>query len=345
MNMDIYDLSRYLVARLGQDTDAPAPVGSDETTTSRTIIALLKALKNLLRALNVNQGAPGATAWPVSISQGTPGTSNLVESKPSCRRNAGALHRSGITAVDKVPDLANTDLSTADNGAGTGSLNQSTTYYVTAIPRNALGTCKVAATINTQITGAYGANTGSIRLTIPQRTGATHYGIYLSTDAAPKWVGSITEAQRAAGDYEITAVGVVSAGGGNPPGTVDINVAGTQIQTSHPIFALNTAYITAGITPINCAGYSRAHVLVELTLADLRSAPACAILPFLLNQLSTHYCAGEYISLGVSGPLSASGSTLMQDFYLDVDGATGLIVAIGALSGQTATVSIWVELA
>lgn len=280
----------------------------------------------------------------VAISQDTPGTTNFLETSTDSRRDTGTLHRYNITAADKAEELANTDLATADNGAGTGSLVQSTTYYVTAIPGNQWGDCKVATTINTQATAAYGADTGSIRLTIPSAIGADFYDIFLSTDAAPKWVGRLSEARRAAGDFEITAVGVLSAGGGNPAGTVDINVAGTGIQTSNAVFAQNNAWMPdmGSIVAIDCTGKHVANVLVEMIVTDLRSVPSGAIVPFFTNQLSPlDWHQGLWTAIT---PLRSQGNCLAQAYTINVYGTTGLKILCGDFVGQGTALNIWVEL-
>jgi hypothetical protein len=251
-------------------------------------------------------------------------------------------HRSAIAAADKVADLANTDLATADNGAATGSLNAGTTFYVTAVPGNRYGSCKVATTINTQATAASGFNTHSIRLTIPIRAGAEWYDIFLSTAAAPLWVGRITEAQRAAGDFEITAVGTVAAGGGNPAGTIDVNVVGTGVASNTICFSGNTALTpaAAGIATIVCTGRSLAHIMALVAVTDLRSQLFVALTPWLLGQDGVWYQT-ERLNIPL---LTGLGNGLFQDFYLRVDGAAGLRVLVDTISGQGTTVTVAVEL-
>jgi len=279
--------------------------------------------------VTANQGAAGATAWP-------------MQERPT--RATAVLHRDAITAADKVLDLANTDLTTADNGVDTGSLVKSTTYKITAIPGNRWGPCKVATTINSQATAAYATDTGSIRLTIPQRAGAEWYNLFLSVDAAPYWVARLTEAQRAAGDFEVTAVGTVTAGGGNPAGTVDINVPGTgTAQTSNVMFTQNNAYRpdNGGITAIDCTGRRLLHVSVKLALTDLRSAPTLSLLPCYQNPLVTaDWHMGERLPLALLNDL---GQPLERVYALDVSGVTALKILVGEISGQGAAASVHVQ--
>lgn len=257
-------------------------------------------------------------------------------------RTSGVLHRNAVTSVDKLADFGDADVTVADNGSGTGSLLDDTTYYVTAIPGNRWGNCKVNSNIDSVSTAASGFDTHSIRVTIAQRIGADYYDLFLSTDAAPKWVARITEAQRAAGDYEVTAVGTVSAGGGNPAGTVDVNVAGSGIQTSSTMFAHNNAYTPTTVSSISCVGKTKAILLVKVSLDDLRSEPALSIIPFFANQSSTSdWHAGTLLPVALIGGL---GQPLEQMLEIDVSGATGLVVLVDSVAGQGGAVSIWVEL-
>ncbi len=265
-----------------------------------------------------------------------------VSVTPNGRRDAGVLHRDGITAVDKIPDPTADTLTMTDNGAGTGSLVASTTFYGTVIAGNRWGCTKVSPTIESLVSGAYGGATGSYRFAWAQITGADYYDLFLSADAAPKWVARVTEEQRAAGDYEVTGVGTVAAGGGNPAGTIDVNLVGTGLQTSNAVFAQNNAYRPDQVTPINCAGRSIARVKAKLAVTDLRSAPALAIAPFFGNQLSaTDFHAGQVETMLL---LMGSGYSLCQEFEINVHGETAFCLLIDSISGQGAAASIWVEL-
>jgi len=256
-------------------------------------------------------------------------------------RGAPVLHRNGITAIDKVVPFVTGDLTSADNGAGTGSLLASTTYDFTVIPANSLGPCSVAATINTQATGASGLNTHSVRLTIPQKTGAEKYIIFFSDAAAPLWVAEVTEAQRAAGDFEVTAVGTVAAGGGNPAGTIDVNVAGTGIATSNAIIVPNNAYLPATPPAYDCTGFESVRVLVSLALTDLRTAPSLSLVPFIRNELTTtHWHQLAPLTLALLG---AVGQSLKQEFILDTHDATNLVILVGTIAGQGAAASVWLS--
>lgn len=109
---------------------------------------------------------------------------------------------------------------------GDGSLSPNTKYYGACAPINGPLSGGSSNVINITTRDDH-VNTHRIDLTIPQVTGATFYDIFLSTDPQPRWVGRISEGQRAAGGCEITDVNIVQSGGGNAAGTVRIRVPGT----------------------------------------------------------------------------------------------------------------------
>ncbi len=282
--------------------------------------------------------AGSAIIGKVSIDQTTPGTTNLVESRPNARRAAGILHRDAITAVDKIADFVDASVTIANVAGTQGTLAFNTAHYMTAIPGNRWGPCKVNANIDTATTTNDAANTHVLACTLAQAPGAEWYDLFLSVDAAPKWVGRITEAQRAAGG-EILTVGTVTAGAS--AGVINIGVVGTGIQTSNALFAQNNAYRPATVAALDCTGWSKARVLVKLALTDLRSAPSLKLIPFFKNQLSVgEWHAGTVITVDV---LTALGYPLEQEFVIDVAGDTGLLLLVDSLAGTGAAVSIWIE--
>lgn len=110
-----------------------------------------------------------------------------------------------VTEVDKLADFDAGDYVSADGGVGTGTLNASTTYYVAVIPGNEFGPTKAASVFDNVATAASGLNTHSVTISIPEK-GGDYYDIFVSVDAAPKWVARISEAERLLGG-KITAVG------------------------------------------------------------------------------------------------------------------------------------------
>jgi len=283
----LYDAAGAAVSTvLGAKTDLPEDAVEDAT--ARSLVSLLKSIANRLYTLVHTGMAVTGTFWqatqPVSINHTTPGTTDCVESRPNCRRNAGVLHRSAIAAVDKLTDFGDAGVTIANVAGTQGHLVFNTAYYMTAIPGNRWGCCKVNTNIDTLTVTNDAASTHVIACTIAQCVAADYYDLFLSTDAAPKWVARITEAQRATG-CEVLALATISAGGS--AGVVNVGAVGTGIQTTNAVFQQSNAYTpdAVGITAINCAGYSKAHVKVKVVLTDLRAAPICNIVPFFGNQV------------------------------------------------------------
>lgn len=259
-----------------------------------------------------------------------------VAAHNNANRNAGVLHRNAITATDKllVPTVS---AGSAISEAGSNLAN--TAYNYTAAAFNRWG-----ATTAAGIQAITPTANQAVRIPITQVAGADGYDIFLSVDAAPKWVGRITEAQRATGDQIISAVGVTSARAGSTvAGTIDVGIVGTGVISSAAPFSVNSAYTPASVTPVNCTAYGTAQLLIKLAVTDLRSLPTLNIIPFYANQVSGNdWHAG---ALQTIAPLSAAGLPLEQGPILTVNGATGLVVLVDTISGQGAAASIWLELA
>lgn len=303
-------------------------------------------------AVHVQAGT--AATWDVSdraardnglvrVSQATPGTTNLVESRPSSRRNGGALHRDAITAVDKLAaPAAPSSLSDITTG---GSLLANSTYYVTASAYNRWGVTTVPAAVN-QATAADASNTHIVQFSLAQVASAVGYDIFLSTDAAPRWVARITEAQRAAADgVVVTGVGTVTAGAALGAGVIQVQVAGTGIQSNAIRFASNSAYRpdNGSIVAVSCAGRTKAVLLVKLGLTDERTAPSLALLPFFANQVSADdWAQGERIVVPMAGDLAGQG--LIHSIPIDVYGSTGVKILLDAINGTGAACTVHVEL-
>jgi hypothetical protein len=251
----------------------------------------------------------------------------------NCDRNGGVLHRSAITAVDKLA-LPGTLTTSAITEAGSTLANVA--YYVAVSARNRWGPTGPGALPGTITPTANQA----VRIAFSAVTGADGYDIFLSTDtSAPKWVTYITETQRAAGGIASSVGGYAAGGAVN---SIDIGIVGTGLQCTVNPYLSNNAYTPATPTPINCAGYSRAHVMVKVAVTDFRSLPTLNIVPFLNNQVSNtdwHQASLQTVSL-----LTAVGQSLCQDFEIDVDGSTDLVLLVDGIAGQGTAASIWVEL-
>lgn len=255
------------------------------------------------------------------------GTAHNVELTGS--RATGTLHRSAITATDKLAVIT----ITAADSATAGSLT-AVSHGIGVAPGNIYGTVGMSALVTVTPTV-----NKSIDITIPQCAGATYYDICLSTaPTAPLWVARVTEAQRAAG-CAVTAVGTVGAGGS--AGVVNVQVVGTGIASTNAVFAQNNAYTPATPTAVNCTGVMKVRVLVKVALTDLRAAPSLNLIPFMQNKTDTTIWHQGTITpvLLVAG----IGQSFYQEFEMYVDGTPGLVILISSVVGQGAAVSIWVD--
>lgn len=254
------------------------------------------------------------------------------------RRNSGEDHRTAVVSADVVilPTLA----TTADVATG-GSLVKGTSYKTTVAPGNTFGSGG-ATNILTQATASDGNDTHCVDLTVPAVTGATYFDVFLSTDAQPLWVARVTETQRAAG-AKVTAVGTVtSPASGVTAGKVRITVVGTGIATNVAPFTVNNALIIpSGVTAISCDRFNKAIIHFEATVTDFRATPSVTWVPVFLSKDGGWY-SGGVVTLNIDG--AALGKTLKQTYPLDVDGALGLEVLFGSLTGQGLSMNVWVEL-
>lgn len=245
-------------------------------------------------------------------------------------RKPGIAHRSAITAVDKLA-VPGTLTVTAVTESGSTLTNVARHVAVAAYNRWGVTTVSTGSVTPTL--------SQAVRIAFAAVTGADGYDIFLSTDANPKWVGRVTEAQRAAGGI-FSAVGTLSAGG--TTNAIDVGIDGTGLASNVNPFAVNNAYTPSLITQVNCAGASKAHILVKLAVTDLRSLPALSVVPFMKTEASDgDWYMGTVQAVSL---LTAVGQALQQSFDIDVNGAAGLALLVDAISGQGAAMSAWVEL-
>lgn len=251
----------------------------------------------------------------------------------SSRKVSSIAHRSFITSSDKLV-VSSAALVSADVAA-LGNLLHNTTYKSAYVPSNQFGPGGLSA-IGSVSTADDANDTHMVDLTIPQVVGASMYDVFFSTDVAPLWVARITEAQRAAG-AKIIAVGtVVSPSVGVAAGKVRVDVVGTGLATSHAIFAINTAYVLSGITPIDVSSFTEFVAHVYMYVSDLRSAPSLTLVYILEDDIGNHYVSDvEVVTL-----LSAAGKSMYQDLIGDCPGARKLYVLVDSISGQGAQVSV-----
>ncbi len=257
-------------------------------------------------------------------------------------RNTGngqvtVVHRTGVVAVDVAAVPAQP--TTADVATG-GSLAASTTFKIAVAAGTRWGPT-TPSPVASQATAADASATHVVRVTIAQVVGAEAYHVFLSTDAAPKYVGTITEAQRAAAGCRITAMGVADNAGANIAGTVDVQVLGTGVQTTAAPFTVNNAYLPNTPTALDCGGYSQALCEVKLTPGDLRSVPSYTLAVFAQRA------SGQDWYLLTTNTLTFGSATTpgQNSFAFDLQGATKIVVLVMAIAGQGTSLNFNVTLA
>lgn len=283
-------------------------------------------------------------------------------------RKGLAAYRLNLTTVDKLVAPA---VPTAADVATGGSLLAATSYHFAVAPANRWGSGPATVDGGAVTTASDASNTHVLRVTVVKNTqggvDADGYNIFVSTDAAPKWVGYITETQRATAGCRITAVGTTDNAGANSAGTVDVQITGTGLQTSASPYvasASNTNSSVGIIDPssasqygsaINCAGYTYLILKIKLTVAQLTSASTSAMSFAVLEQGASgdwHMMPMYFGVQGTSvspifvvnvGSTPLSGGTLMGQVVIPILGATAIKIALLALSasvsGSVATLS------
>ena len=270
----------------------------------------------------------------VTIDNPVPTTvSGTVNTQLTGSRGSVIAHRTAITTADKVPIIT---ITAADQPATAGSLT-AVAHGIGVAPGNSYGSAGVSALVTVTPTADK-----SIDVTVPQATNAEYYDIFLSTSTtAPLWVARITETQRATG-CAVTAVATVGEGGS--AGVVNVQVVGTGIASTTAPFVANNAYVPVGVTAISCAGKTKAYIYVKLSLTDIRISPVLNIAPFLQNNdsESTEWFQSEVQTLSILG--GAECQALKQVLVVDVNSARNMVVLVGTITGQDASVNISVEL-
>lgn len=241
---------------------------------------------------------------------------------------AAAAYRSAITAADviAVPGTV-----TCTKVAG-GSCNAGE-HTVFVIAGNAYGrtTAKQGnTTVTTETTNL------TVRAAFAAVAGATYYDIYCSTDgAAAKWVGRVTEAQRASG-IVIDAVGSTAAGG--TAGAVDIAEVGTGLAANAASNAVNTAF-SVPASPIDCSSYQYVDFDLTLTRSGDAAVPAVTVVPFYYNARTTTYQAGAPVALTFGGAAGVY-NPLKQRTRVEVRGNSAVALAVAAIAGTGASLDI-----
>jgi len=243
------------------------------------------------------------------------------------------LYRSGVTAADviAVPGTVTCSLLT-----GVGSLTAGT-YTIFVVAKNAFGRTTAKQGNTTVVTT--GADLGA-RAAFAAVTGATHYDIYCSTNgASAKWVGRVTEAQRASGII-INGVGTTTAGG--TAGAVDIYAVGTGLAVDAGYLNVNTAYAIPADAAINCAGYQFVDVDVAYSRTGDAAAPALGLIALAQDSLdSAWYQIGSPSMLIVNfGGQTGQYDAMQQRWRFEVRGAAAFHLLVASIAGTGASVDM-----
>lgn len=235
---------------------------------------------------------------------------------------AAAAYRSAVTAADLLAAVGTVTLTDiVAVGVIAASPNNvkvvAGNTYGRATPSTLVA---ITPTVNHQIKVAFAAVTG-----------ATYYDIYLSTDADPKWLARITEAQRAAGCL-ITAVGTVGAGGA--AGSAYAALVGTGLQAGTTA-AVNTAYSIPAY--VDCTGRQYVDFLIDMSRTGDAVAPALSVVPFYYD--GTSYYFGTLTALTFGGATGVF-TALQQVLRIEARGYTGVGLIVVSIAGTGASLTV-----
>ena len=248
---------------------------------------------------------------------------------PTMDAAAPVANRTAVAAADFIAAPGTVTCTKIAGGSATAG-----TYTVFVAAGNVYGRTTATqgnTTVTTETTNL------TVRAAFAAVTGATFYDIYCSTDgAAAKFVGRITEAQRASG-IKLTAVNVTGAGG--TAGAVDIEVPGTGLAVNAGSLVQNVAYAIPAATAVDCTGYQ----YVDFDLAFSRTgdsvAAALKVIPMFKNSRTAAYFAGEPMTITFGG---ASGSHYAnkQRIRVETRGAPGMHLLVASIAGTGASCEI-----
>ncbi len=241
---------------------------------------------------------------------------------------APVAYRSGIVVPDVIAAPGTVTCTKQAGGAATAG-----TYTVFVAAGTAHGRTTATQGNVTVVTETTNLTVRAAFAAVPN---AEYYDIYCSIDgAASKWVGRITEAQRASGIL-ITAVGVTGAGG--VAGAVDVQVPGTGLAVNGGQLAVSTAYKLPAVNPMDTTGYQ----FLDLDFAFSRTgdavAPSLTAVPFWYDSASGKYHAGTPIAIEFGGA-AGKYQSLLQRFRVEARAALVHLV-VEAIAGTGASLDI-----
>jgi len=239
-------------------------------------------------------------------------------------------YRSALTAADVMAAPGTVTCTKQAGGSVTAGVHNAKVVAVNAYGRTTAKAGNVAVTTET--------TNLTVRAAFAAVAGATHYDIYVSTDADPKWVGRITEAQRASG-IKITAVGTTGAGG--TAGAVDVEVPGTGLQ-SGATAAQNTAFsIPAAVVDSSAYQYVDFDLLFSHEdAADASSVnPSLTVVPAFKNTRTGTWYFGVPQSIPIGGQ-GGGYESLLQRIRVEVRGNPAVALLVAQIGGRSASLDI-----
>lgn len=264
-----------------------------------------------------NAGSP-----PSPTSQSPAATSTVVVA------TAPVAYRAAVVNADLLAAVGVITCTVQAGGAATAG-----TYTVFAAAGNKYG--RTTATQGNTTVVTTGSNL-TVRAAFGQVAGAEFYDLYCSVDgAAAKFVGRVTEAQRASGIH-ISAENVTSAGG--TAGAVDIQVPGTGRAVNAGQLAQNTAYAMPAQL-INAQGYQ--YVDYDITFHSTGDivAPSLVVVPFWFNSLTGLYVPGAAQQITFGGG-AGSYNAMTQRLRVQAEGNASIGLLVAQIAGTGASVDI-----
>lgn len=163
----------------------------------------------------------------------------------------------------------------------------------------------------------------SVVMTVALPDGAEYADLFLSVDAAPKWVARATRAL-IEGGCSVTAVGTVVANATVGAGKVDIRVVGTGAVSTSARFASTVSTIAVGkstIQTIDCTGHEVAIVKARVSGGALATTPPLTLIPFELDADGVSWIPGT--------PGLVTAGRGAEEFEVAVRGAPAFRIGVG----------------
>jgi hypothetical protein len=328
------------------DARTTIPTGAATETKQDTQILSLASILSAIQA-GISATVTGTIDAILQVGGSDISVSNPVPTTEVDTRFSGtwSAHRTAISTVDKI--TTPTLVTCADEvDQVDGAIGQTTSCKVAISAGTSFGPsgAGTGAAIITTVTATDGKATHSILVTVPQATGAdsdTIYYLFISTDAAPKLLGTITEAQRAAGGAKLLASGTVLTNGNNAAGTVRLCALGTgDVTTATRFLAANSnAYKISGVTAIDSSTHRKHFITVMISQTgaqmNVQGAPSLTIIPFITDAAGN---IGQGTPIIISIMLNV-GQSKIQSYVLDINKAPGVRYLLNP-SNCTATIRV-----